>query len=206
MNLEEKNEERQDQDETKEEKEINNQKQNIEENIEEKDQQIELLQEKLKEKEKEADEYLSYLQRLKADFENYKKRVAKEREEIGVLAKEVIITNFLPVVDNFERAIRASEDSQDFRSLKDGVHLIYKQIKDFLERAGVKEIKSVGEMFNPELHEAVTYEENREVKENVILEEFLKGYRLNKRVIRPAKVKVAKAPAIEEDLKEREEE
>ncbi|HHV73997.1 nucleotide exchange factor GrpE [Thermoanaerobacterium sp. R66] len=155
--------------------------------------EIEELKNKLKQKEDEANEYLEMAQRLKAEFENYRKRTEKEKADLVEYGKEQVILEILPVVDNFERALEASHgDSEEIASFKEGVNLIYRQFKGVLEKLGVKEIESLGQIFDPYKHHAVMQEEVEDKKENEIIEVFQKGYMFNNKVIRPSMVKVAK--------------
>lgn len=155
--------------------------------------EIEELKNKLKHKEDEANEYLEMAQRLKAEFENYRKRTEKEKTDLVEYGKEQVILEILPVVDNFERALEASHgDSEEIASFKEGVNLIYRQFKGVLEKLGVKEIESLGQIFDPYKHHAVMQEEVEDKKENEIIEVFQKGYMFNNKVIRPSMVKVAK--------------
>lgn len=136
-----------------------------------------------------AEEYFNRLARMQADFDNYRKRAAKEREDLFKYAGEQIITALLPVIDNLERALAAREGEHG--KLAEGVEMIGRQINDILAREGLELIPSVGEPFNPEMHEAVMREEGGEHPENTVIEEFRKGYTLKGKVIRPALVKVA---------------
>lgn len=136
-----------------------------------------------------SEDYFNRLARLQADFDNYRKRVAREREELLKYAGEQIIASLLPIMDNFERALGAKND--DPGKLAEGVEMISRQIQDILTREGLEPIPSVGEQFNPEVHEAVMREENGDQPENTVIEEFRKGYTLKGKVIRPAMVKVA---------------
>ncbi|MDI6603937.1 MAG: nucleotide exchange factor GrpE [Thermoanaerobacteraceae bacterium] len=151
--------------------------------------ELEELREKFKQKENEANEYLELVQRLKAEFENYRKRTQKEKCELIEFGQEKIILDILPVIDNFERALCSEGDDKTFR---EGIELIYKQFKGILEKSGVKEIHAEGEIFDPHKHHAVMQEEVEDKKENEIIEVLQKGYILNNKVIRPSMVKVAK--------------
>ncbi|MGB9680066.1 MAG: nucleotide exchange factor GrpE [Thermoanaerobacteraceae bacterium] len=147
------------------------------------------LKKKLEEKEKQAAEYLEMAQRLKAEFENYRKRTEKEKSEMIDYGQEKVILELLPVIDNFERALMSEGD---LTSYKEGVELIYKQFKKILDNLGVEEIKAEGEIFDPYKHHAVMQDEVEDKKENEIIEVFQKGYTLKDKVIRPSMVKVAK--------------
>lgn len=126
--------------------------------------------------------------RTLAEYDNYRKRTIKEKESIYPEAKAVVIEKFLPVMDNFQRAIDSAENKDGFY---EGVVMLKKQMDDVLTALGVEEIKSVGEAFNPELHNAVMHIDDEEQGENVIVEEFQKGYKIGDRVVRHSMVKVA---------------
>ncbi len=126
--------------------------------------------------------------RTLAEYDNYRKRTIKEKESIYPEAKAVVIEKFLPVMDNFQRAIDSAENKDGFY---EGVVMLKKQMDDVLTTLGVEEIKSVGEAFNPEFHNAVMHIDDEEQGENVIVEEFQKGYKIGDRVIRHSMVKVA---------------
>ena len=149
----------------------------------------------LKEKAGKADEYFDRLLRLQAEFDNYKKRLEKEKLDFVRFASEGIIIEILKIVDDFERAVEAGKSKHDFDVLYKGVEMIYKDIKEFLKRNGVEEIGAKGKPFNPHEHEAMMQEERDDHPEDHVVEEFQKGYILNGRVIRPSKVKVSKKPA-----------
>ena len=126
--------------------------------------------------------------RTLAEYDNYRKRTIKEKESIYPEAKAVVVEKFLPVMDNFERALDSAENKDAFY---DGIVMLKKQMDDVLAALGVEEIKAVGETFNPELHNAVMHIDDEEQGENIIVEEFQKGYRIGDRVVRHSMVKVA---------------
>jgi len=130
------------------------------------------------------------LLRLMAEFDNFKKRSVKEREDLFTFVVCDVINGFLPILDNLDRAIVASAETEE-KGLLDGVKLVQKQFIDTLTAIGVEEIKSVGEAFDPELHNAVMHVEDSEVGENIVVEEFMKGYSFKGRVIRHSMVKSA---------------
>lgn len=146
----------------------------------------------LKEKAAKSEEHYDRLLRLQADFDNFKKRLEKEKIEFIKFANEEIIVEILRMLDDFERAVEAGKKKHDFDILYKGVEMIWKDMKDFLEKKGLKEIDAKGKLFNPHEHEAMMQEENNDHPEDHVIEEFQKGYTLNGRVIRPSKVKVAK--------------
>ncbi len=137
-----------------------------------------------------AEEYLQLLQRVQADFDNYRRRTVQEREESAKYCSMRLATGLLPVLDNFERALKA--EGEDLQSFRNGIELIYRQLCDVLEKEGVRPMEAVGSQFDPNLHEAVMQEQSDQYDDNVVIEEFQKGYLLADRVIRPAMVKVAK--------------
>jgi molecular chaperone GrpE len=152
-----------------------------------------LTEELTAEKEKSKELYERYL-RLQAEFENFKKRMEREKCEYFKYALERLIKDLLPVFDHFEMAIKSSEGSKDFDSFSKGIQLIYKQLKDILAKEGLAYECSVGEKFDPCKHEAMMHIESGTHEPNVIVEEHKKGYFLNDRLIRPAMVTVAKKP------------
>lgn len=129
------------------------------------------------------------LVRLQADFQNYKKRVEKEKDDLVSIGVVSIANEILPVIDNFERALEHEGDSASF---KEGVELIYEGLKNALKAKGIVELKALGEDFNPDFHQAVSMGHNDEYKENQVIEVLLKGYEYNGKVIRHAMVIVNK--------------
>lgn len=129
--------------------------------------------------------------RLMAEFDNFRKRTLKERTELIKTAGEDILVNILPVVDDFERGLQVIDKSEDIESVKQGVHLIYNKFRDFLNQRGVKEIESVQQPFNVDVHEAITKipAPSEDLKGKVV-DVVQKGYVLNEKVIRFAKVVV----------------
>lgn len=135
------------------------------------------------------------LLRRQAEFENYRKRVERERAELYQHGRDDVLLQFLPVVDNFERALSSLEKSEgDAEALRSGVELIHKQFKDALAKFGLEPVEAVGMAFDPHVHEAVTTEATDLHKENTVIEEFQRGYKIGDRLLRPAKVKVASSP------------
>jgi molecular chaperone GrpE len=137
-----------------------------------------------------ADEYLQLAKRIQADFDNFRKRTNQEREDSARYCSAHLATSILPVLDNFERALQAAGD--DIKQFMAGMELIYRQLKDVLEKEGISPMNVVGEEFDPNLHEAVMQGESDEHPDNTVMEELQKGYLLADRVIRPAMVKVVK--------------
>lgn len=138
-------------------------------------------------KDKEISELTELLQRVQADFENYKKRIIQEKETLIKNSNKELIAEMLPVLDSFELALKNSKNYEDF---KKGVEIIYSQFFALLEKNGLRPINAKGEKFNPYIHEALMQEEAE--KPGIILEEFQKGYMLNDTVLRTSKVKVSK--------------
>ncbi|HSO76806.1 MAG TPA: nucleotide exchange factor GrpE [Blastocatellia bacterium] len=135
------------------------------------------------------------LLRRAAEFENYRRRIERERADAYQRARVEVLLEFLPVVDNFERALSSLEDSGgDAEALRHGVELIHKQFKDALTKFGLEPVDAIGQTFDPHLHEAVTIEATDKHKENTVIEEFQRGYKIGDRLLRPAKVKVAAIP------------
>jgi molecular chaperone GrpE len=150
----------------------------------------------LKRLEAENVELRDRLARRQADFENYRKRVERERTETYNRVVADIATKLLPVLDNLKRALETeasveATESDEFRHFLSGVDLIYKQLNGVLEALGVTPIASVGEQFNPHVHEAVVTEATSEFEPDTVMQEIVAGYRLGDRLIRPALVKVA---------------
>lgn len=134
------------------------------------------------------------LLRKQAEFDNYRKRVEKERQEFAAYAAAELIREILPVVDNLERALSARGDGADQR-LREGVDIIYRQCQDVLKKAGLREVPADESHFDPHLHEAVERVETTEHEEGAVVEVLQKGYFLKDRLLRPALVRVAKPPA-----------
>lgn len=136
----------------------------------------------------ELEETTDRLKRLMAEFDNFKKRSAKEREGLYNSLLSDIVSSFLPVVDNLEKAVNSNTEDEGY---KQGVELVLKQFTDVLSSLGVKEIETVGTTFNPEYHEAVSSVQDEKLGEKEVKEVFRKGYKIGDRVIRHAMVVVA---------------
>lgn len=135
--------------------------------------------------------------RMQADFENYKRRQQNNLEDARFLAREGIIGNLLPLLDNFERALQAFGTTANVKALADGCQLILRQAGDILSREGLSEIEADGRIFDPAVHEAVMREERDDIADQTIVQTLQKGYRLGNRVLRPSMVKVATHPGPE---------
>ena len=132
------------------------------------------------------------LLRLHAEFENYKKRMARERSEFMKFANEALILGFLPVLDNLERAIGIARSGTDAHGVAEGLDIILRLFHTTLEKAGVKAIEAVGHEFDPNLHQAVAQVESADGRDNVVVEEIQRGYLLEGRLLRPSMVKISK--------------
>ena len=146
------------------------------------------LEQEVEDLKKDNDKYYKHLQRTAAEFDNFKKRVSKEKDAIYNLAVGDTVAKFVNVLDNIDRAL-AVESADD--KMKEGISLIKKQMLEIMADLGCSEIPTVGETFNPEVHDAVMHIESEEYGEQVIVEELRKGYKCGDRVIRHAMVKVA---------------
>jgi molecular chaperone GrpE len=154
--------------------------------------EIESLGEELGRVSTELEETKDKFLRGLADFDNYRKRVNREREQLVRCANEDLIKRFLEVVDNLERALAAASDTHDLDAFKQGVELIYQHLKEVLTREGLCPIACLGEAFDPNFHEAVMALEKDGEEPEKVIEEIQKGYTLDGRVIRPSKVVVSK--------------
>lgn len=139
------------------------------------------LQAELDQTKNQADEYYAHLQRLQAEFDNYRKRTQKEKEDFAKYASERVMEGLLPVLDNFERAIEASKTTQDIKSFSQGVEMIFKQMQSILAKEGLAAIEAVGQPFDPNIHEAVLQVDSEEHPENTVVEELQKGYYLKEK-------------------------
>ena len=144
-----------------------------------------------------AAEHWERLLRNTADFENFKKRAARERQDAVKFANEGLMQKLIPVMDNFEAALSAvqTSDGDSAKSLLTGISMIHQQLKSVLVEAGLEEIESHGNPFDPNIHEAVSQAESAEHPEGHVMQQLRKGYRLRERLLRPAMVIVAKPPA-----------
>ncbi len=164
----------------------------LEEERKEKEKEIGELKKKLEEKEKEVKEHYDRLLRVAADFDNYKKRAGKEKEDWAKYANEDLIKAILPFIDNLERAINHAEKVEDAGVLIEGVRLTIQQLLHALNKFGLSSFDSVGKPFDPTLQEAILVVPTDQHEPNQVVEEFQKGYLLNDRLLRPATVSVSK--------------
>jgi molecular chaperone GrpE len=141
---------------------------------------------------RERDTLQDRLLRTAADFDNYRKRVERDRRDVADMAVADAVQDLLPIIDNLERALQAQGGDAD--SLRKGVELIHKQALDLLRKRGVTTIEALGADFDPNRHQAVVHEASEEHREGEVMQEMQRGYVLGERLLRPAMVKVAKRP------------
>lgn len=156
---------------------------NVIEEIDQKDQKINELQQLADENE---EKYL----RLYAEFENYKRRIQKENEINKTYQAQRVLTDILPAIDNIERALQIEGDDETFKSLQKGVQMVHESLINALKDNGLEVIKTEGEAFDPNIHQAVVQDDNPDFESGEITQELQKGYKLKDRVLRPSMVKV----------------
>ncbi|WP_319560873.1 nucleotide exchange factor GrpE [Marispirochaeta sp.] len=155
------------------------------------DGELETLRNRIQELEAENSELKSQYLRKSADFENFRKRMFREKEESVKYANTNLLSDIVNIIDDFERAIKSSQESRDFEMFHSGIELIEKQFTGMLERNwGLKRFESEGEIFDPQKHEAIGMEEREGLQDQMVIEDYQKGYMLHDRVLRHAKVKV----------------
>ena len=154
---------------------------------------LEDMQRVLDETREQSDEHLRGLQRTAADFANYRRRVDEEREGLSQFSNAMLISKLLAVVDDFDRALE-NVPADTHEGWVDGVRLVERKLRNLLEAEGVTEIEALGQPFDPNLHEAVVYEETADHPDNQVIGELQRGYRLRDRVLRPSLVRVANNP------------
>jgi len=140
----------------------------------------------------EAEGYLDDLRRLQADFDNYRKRTLREQTARAASASQALVTRLLPVLDNFELAVSAAEQSRDFDRMLKGVEMVFGELREVLEGEGLVKIEAEGKPFDPERHEAVIAVEQEDIEPGMVVDTVRTGYELRGKVLRPAMVKVAK--------------
>jgi molecular chaperone GrpE len=148
---------------------------------------VESLKQALAEEKAKAEANLAGWQRAQADYINYKKRIEQEKEEVGQLANAILVLNLLPVLDDWERALASIPDDQTDLGWMEGIRLIERKLRGFLESQGLSPIEAVGQPFDPNLHEATMQGKG---EEGIVVEELQKGYKFRDKVIRPSKVVV----------------
>jgi len=160
--------------------------------------ELDSLREELAEAQSQADEYLDGWQRARAELSNYKKRQDAERVRMREMANAALLRNLLPVIDDLDRALTTMPVAVNRLSWSEGLFLIKRKLETILNMENVEPIETEGETFDPRYHEAVTHEESPDHEEGQIIGEVQKGYMLGERVLRPASVRVARAPADQE--------
>lgn len=138
-----------------------------------------------------ADDYQGRLLRVQADYDNFRRRTQKEKEELAQYATSKLITELLTVLDNFDRALATAPASSEVEAFSKGVNMIFRQLDGVLKSEGLTVMEAVGQPFNPEYHQAIMQVESEEHEEGIVTEEVQKGYLLKDKVLRPAMVKVS---------------
>ena len=149
---------------------------------------LETLKAQLKEEKEKSDEYYEHLKRNMAEFDNFKKRISKEKDMMYNTISADIISELLPILDNFDKALNAETADESY---KNGMAMIYNQFNETLQKLGVEEIDALNKVFDPNFHEAVMHIEDESFGEKEIVEVFRKGYKIGDKIIRHAMVKVA---------------
>jgi molecular chaperone GrpE len=144
----------------------------------------------LKELETKLEETTNRMLRLQADYDNFRRRSKQEKESAAKYRSQSLAESLIPALDNFERAMMIDAQSDETKSLLQGMEMVYRQLKEALANEGIEPIESVGQPFDPHVHQAVMQVESEEYDSNIVVEEMQKGYQLKDRVIRPAMVKV----------------
>ena len=134
---------------------------------------------------------------LQADFENFKRIKAKEKEDVLKFGNEVLIKELLPVIDNLERALDHAARNEENKGIIDGVQLTLKELLKVLQKAGVEQVEAVGTKFDPNVHEALFQEEREDMEPDIVVSELQKGYTLNGRLMRASRVSVSKKPDVQ---------
>lgn len=155
--------------------------------------------ESLRKKESESAEAQDRCARVQADFENTRRRLERDKQEFLKFANEELLAELVPFVDDFQRAFAAADTTQDFQVLHKGVEMILNHLLQLLKQHGVTPLEAMGKKFDPQYHEALLQVETAEHPEDTVIEELQRGYVVNNRVLRTAKVKVAKAPDAESE-------
>jgi molecular chaperone GrpE len=145
-----------------------------------------------------ADNYERFL-RMSADFENFRKRSARDMDDLRKYATESLVADLLSVVDNLERAVQSSSEGDTTGSIREGVEMTLKEMFKVFDKKSVKQLNAMGEVFDPAFHQAIMQEESADHKENTVIREFQKGYTIHGRLLRPAMVVVAKESVNEND-------
>ena len=166
---------------------------------------IKILEKDLQKAKEELAEEKDKFIRLQAETDNFRKRLSREKDEFSQYANERLFKELIPIFDNLERALE--DPSNDIKVLNEGLEMILKQFSSFLKKENVELINAIGEQFDPTIHEVLTSEESSEHEENTIITQFVKGYTINSRVLRPSQVVISKKPSEpKEDSKDESEE
>ena len=166
---------------------------------------IKILEKDLQKAKEELAEEKDKFIRLQAETDNFRKRLSREKDEFSQYANERLFKELIPIFDNLERALE--DPSNDIKVLNEGLEMILKQFSSFLKKENVELINAIGEQFDPTIHEVLTSEESSEHEENTIITQFVKGYTINSRVLRPSQVVISKKPSEpKEDSKDKSEE
>lgn len=152
----------------------------------------------------ETEDYLNQLRRARADYANYKRRIEQERKELLRYGSAGLMAKLLPVLDDFERAFQTLPQGLDRLTWSEGIALIHRKLQMLLESEGLESIDVSGQQFNPEFHEAISYEEREDLEDGAIIAEVQKGYKLGERILRPSLVRVAKHIEAEEETPDQE--
>ena len=142
----------------------------------------------------EVEKYKDAALRARADLDNYRKRVAREKEDAIRYANNSLLESLLPILDNFELGLEAAKNTPDATGIVQGLQMVRKQLEDFLREHGVESVNAEGNPFDPNLHDAVSHEPNSDVTEGTVIRQLRKGFKLKDRLIRPASVIVSKGP------------
>jgi molecular chaperone GrpE len=147
----------------------------------------------------ELNKYKDIALRSVADLDNYRKRMAREKDDAIRYANASFLERLIPILDNFELGVQAAKAGGGQSAVQDGMIMVFKQLQEFLASCGVETIDATGQHFDPNLHEAIAQEENAEIAEGFVIRQLRKGYRLKDRLIRPANVVVSKGAPVSED-------
>jgi molecular chaperone GrpE len=158
---------------------------------------IEELEQKITERDEQIKELNAKMLYLQAEFENFKKLKAREKQETLKYGNETLLLDLIPVLDNLEMALSHASITDDRKGIQEGVEITLKQFLKVLEKSGVERIEAVGAKFDPNLHEALYQEERDDVEPDKVVSEVQKGYLLNGRLVRPSRVSVSKKPEIQ---------
>lgn len=142
----------------------------------------------------ERDDAIARLQRVAADYQNYQKRMARQQVETRQFARVEMMKTLVPILDDFERCLEAARTAESLEKVVEGIQLVFQHLQQALRSHDLETIESLGKPFDPELHEAMMEKETADVRPRTVVHEFARGYRLNDRVLRPAKVIVSKLP------------